>query len=191
MTLSATSFDYVGDWFLQSDGNITSDHNPVNVNFTWSLGDTLRVTDYYGGPHGDYYSDLPQLSSLSSSSGAGAGATPAVANVTLRGASRLDAITFVLTDGTTFSHGGTGGTASSLSLASGETIASAYVCQDKYNDETRIFYAKLTTSAGRTVAAGTTTDECVTLSAENGWEIVGAVGRSGDEVDRVAFVYAK
>ena len=36
VTLTATSFAYVGDRFLQADGNVTSDHNPLLVNFSWS-----------------------------------------------------------------------------------------------------------------------------------------------------------
>jgi endonuclease/exonuclease/phosphatase (EEP) superfamily protein YafD len=33
--VKATKFDYVGDMFLQPDGNKLSDHNPVQVDFTW------------------------------------------------------------------------------------------------------------------------------------------------------------
>ena len=50
---------------------------------------------------------------------------------------------------------------------------------------------QVTTSAGRTVAAGVKTSDCVTRTAESGWGIVGFTGRSGDEVDRVALVYGK
>jgi len=35
--VKATKFDYVGDMFLQADGSILSDHNPVQVDFTWRL----------------------------------------------------------------------------------------------------------------------------------------------------------
>jgi hypothetical protein len=34
--LSATSFNYVPQLFVQPDGNILSDHNPVLVDFTYS-----------------------------------------------------------------------------------------------------------------------------------------------------------
>jgi endonuclease/exonuclease/phosphatase family metal-dependent hydrolase len=34
--LTARSFNYVGNLFLQPDGNILSDHNPVHVEFTYS-----------------------------------------------------------------------------------------------------------------------------------------------------------
>jgi hypothetical protein len=36
VTLTATSFNYIAEAFLQEDGNITSDHNPVLVAFAFS-----------------------------------------------------------------------------------------------------------------------------------------------------------
>ncbi|KAF4974429.1 hypothetical protein FZEAL_8672 [Fusarium zealandicum] len=36
--LTATSFNYESKVFVQPDGNILSDHNPVYVNFSWSTG---------------------------------------------------------------------------------------------------------------------------------------------------------
>lgn len=182
VNLQATSFDYVGDMFLQADGNILSDHNPVMVDYSWTLGSALRLSDPYGGPHGDWYNDLSTLSTLSSSS---------VKSVTLRGGERVDAVAITLSSGQTFSHGGTGGSATSLTLNSGETLTSAVVCQGQKDSRTRVFYLRLTTSAGRTLSAGAQTSECVTRTAESGWAIVGFAGRSGDEVDRLGFVYAK
>lgn len=50
---------------------------------------------------------------------------------------------------------------------------------------------QVTSSAGRTVAAGVKSSECVSWTAEKGWGIVGFTGRAGDEVDRVAVVWGK
>lgn len=36
VTLTATGFAYAGDMFLQTDGSILSDHNPVLVGFSWT-----------------------------------------------------------------------------------------------------------------------------------------------------------
>lgn len=44
VTLQATTFDYAGDMFLQEDGNILSDHNPVLVDFTWTNSQFTRHT---------------------------------------------------------------------------------------------------------------------------------------------------
>lgn len=34
--LTATSFNYLADVFVQPDGNILSDHNPIHIEFSWS-----------------------------------------------------------------------------------------------------------------------------------------------------------
>ena len=36
VTLGAASFDYETDLFVQPDGNVLSDHNPIRVEFTYS-----------------------------------------------------------------------------------------------------------------------------------------------------------
>lgn len=182
MTLTATQFRYAGSMFLQPDGNVLSDHDPVLVDFSWSLGAKLRLSDPYGGPHGDFFNDLDTLSSISA---------PAVSTITLRGGNRVDSVSVALTSGQTLMHGGSGGTAASLTLAAGETLISATACQGQYSSQTRIFYIEVTSSKGRVVSTGKKTSECVTRTAEAGWAITGFVGRSGDEVDRVGFVFSK
>jgi hypothetical protein len=182
ITLAATKFTYAGNSFLQPNGSILSDHDPVLVDFKWTLSSKLRLSDPYGGEFGTFFNDLITLSPIS---------TPAVSTITLVGANRVDSISIGLKSGQALKHGGTGGTASSLTLATGETLASATVCQGTYDSKIRIFYVQVRTSTGRVVSAGKTTTECVTRTAEAGWAIVGFVGRSGDEVDRVGFVYAK
>ncbi|NNN31342.1 endonuclease, partial [Streptomyces sp. S3(2020)] len=109
----------------------------------------------------------------------------------LRAGSRVDQMSVTLSNGTTLTHGGTGGTASSLTLASGEYVTTAYLCQAQKDGRTRIFYAKFTTSTGRTLAGGTTTSDCVTRTAPSGWQIAGFHGRTGDEVDKVGFIYTQ
>ncbi|KAL1946645.1 hypothetical protein VTO73DRAFT_14749 [Trametes versicolor] len=180
INLSSTDFFYDTARFLSSDLALLTDHNPVRIEFSWSLTSSLRQSDLFGGPHGTYFNDLPSLP-----------ASPKVASVTLRGGSRLDAVSFTLTSGATFSHGGTGGNANTLTLASGETITTAKLCWDKYNSETRNFYAQLTTSTGRTVAAGATTANCATVTAPSGFGIVGAYGQDGDEMDQLGWIYSQ
>jgi endonuclease/exonuclease/phosphatase family metal-dependent hydrolase len=180
--LSATAFDYVGDKFLQANGDILSDHNPVLVNFTWSQGQNLRMSDYTGGPHGDFFSDIPTLAGVQK---------PTISSVTLRGADRLDAISLTLSTGQTFSHGGDGGTAYTLRFNAGESWSKATICQAQKDGQTRVFYMSVTTSQGRLLSAGRQMGDCFTQTAESGWGVVGFVGRDGDEIDRVALVYGK
>ncbi|XDG03157.1 hypothetical protein ABKA04_002772 [Annulohypoxylon sp. FPYF3050] len=181
LTLKATYWNYESSKFLQSNGSVLSDHNPITVNFTWSSGSSLRQSGYWGGPHGTWFTDVTTLSTKTS---------PKASVLTFRGGSRLDSVGLTLTDGTTFTHGGTGGDASSLTLNSGEYWTSAVLCQGQKSGETRNFYIKATTSTGRTLESGTSTSDCSTFTAPSGWGIVGYLGQDGDEMDQLAFVYA-
>lgn len=117
--------------------------------------------------------------------------SPAVSTVTVSGANRLDAVSFKLSSGLILSHGGTGGTASTLTLASNEYITSAKLCWAQYNSQTRNFYIQLGTSAGRSVSTGTISPDCATATAPSGFAIVGMRGRNGDEMDLLGWIYAK
>lgn len=180
--LSATSFNYEGEKFLQPDGSILTDHNPIAVELDWRLSDKLRQSNYMGGPHGTWFTDLPALSETT-------GAIKA-SEITFSGASRLDSVGITLEDGTSFTHGGTEGTPVSLSLGPDEYWTSAVLCQGQKSGRTRNFYIQATTSAGNTLEAGTETSDCGTFTAPDGWQIVGFLGQEGDEIDQLAFIYA-
>lgn len=181
VTLEAASFMYVGEWFLQPNGSILTDHNPVNVNFTWTAGTSLRQSAYWGGPHGTWFSDVGALAAISK---------PVVSKLTFHGANRLDSVGVTLSSGASLTHGGTGGTEATLSLGSGEYWTKATLCQGLYNNLTRNFYIQATTSAGNTVSAGKKTSDCADFTAPDGWSIVGFLGQAGDEMDQLGFVYA-
>ncbi|MEU2420959.1 jacalin-like lectin [Streptomyces sp. NPDC007851] len=180
VNLTATSYNNEHAKFLTSDGLMLSDHDPVTVGFSWSQNANFQLSDQFGGPHGDYYQDIDKVA-------AGARAT----SISLRAGSRVDQVGITLADGTTLTHGGTGGTAASLTLGSTEYVTTAYLCEGKYNNTTRIFYAKFTTNLGHTLAGGTTTSDCVTRTAPSGWQIAGFHGRAGDELDKAGFIYTK
>ncbi|MFI9832731.1 jacalin-like lectin [Streptomyces sp. NPDC051913] len=181
VSLNATSYNNEHAKFLESGTNLMlSDHDPLTASFTWSRNAAFQLSDQFGGPHGDYYNDIDSVP-----------AAARAATIALRAGSRVDQLSVTLSNGTTLTHGGTGGTASSLTLASGEYVTTAYLCQAKYNAQTRIFYAKFTTNLGRTLAGGTTTSDCVTRTAPSGWQIAGFHGRTGDEVDKVGFIYTQ
>ncbi|KAL4884481.1 Endonuclease/exonuclease/phosphatase [Aspergillus karnatakaensis] len=182
LTIQATEWAYEDSKFL-NNGDILSDHNPVAANFSWSRSDDFRLSDLYGGPHGTWFNTLPFLPTSIS----GIKAT----KMSLAGGNRLDSITLTLSDGTSTTHGGTGGTASELSLSDGEYWTSTRVCQGKYNDRTRIFYLQATTNLGNSVATGVETEECVEWTADEGFGVVGLMGRSGEEVDMVGVVYGR
>jgi hypothetical protein len=181
LDLQATYWNYESSKFLQDNGSILTDHNPITVSFTWSVGSALRQSGFWGGPHGDWFSDVPKLAAKTS---------PKASQLVFRGANRLDSVGLVLSDGTSLTHGGTGGTAATLTLGASEYWTSAELCEGEYNSHTRNFYIKATTSAGNTLEAGTSTSDCSTFTAPDGWQIVGYLGQDGDEIDQLAFVYA-
>lgn len=180
VTLNATYYNNDNAAFLDSAGAMLSDHFPINVRFNWTRNAAFQLSDQFGGPHGTYFNDVD---------GVPAGAQ--AASIALRAGSRVDQLSLTLRSGGTLAHGGTGGTANSLTLGSSEYVVSANLCQGKYNDQTRIFYAKFTTNLGNTLSGGSTTSDCVTRTAPSGWQIAGFHGRSGDAVDKVGFIYTK
>lgn len=179
LDLEATSFNYESSKFLQPDGKVLSDHNPIAVNYTWTVSPSFRQSNYFGGPHGKWFNDLEALpASLKASV------------ITFRGNSRVDSVGLTLSNGQSFTHGGTRGSLASLTLTSTEYWTSAKLYQGKKYNRTRIFYTEATTSMGNRLTSGTLTSDCVTYSAPAGWQIVGYNGQVGDEVDHLAFIYA-
>lgn len=182
VNLKATKFDYAGKMFLQDNGDTLSDHNPVLVDFTWTKSDSWSIGDAFGGEYGTWFNDLNELSKLQDAT---------VSSITLRGAERLDAVELKLASGQTLSHGGSGGTAQSLTLSAGEKLNDATLCRGEKDGKTRVFYAEFRTTTGRSISAGEKTSDCVNRPANQGRGIVGFFGRSGDNIDKLGFVYGK
>ena len=181
VTLSATAYHNEHAGFLEAgSGLMLSDHDPISVGFSWSTNPAYQMSDQFGGPHGDYYTDLNVI--------------PAAARasvLSLRAGSRVDQIGLTLSTGTVLAHGGTGGTAKSLTLGTDEYVTSVKLCQGKYSNTTRIFYAQFITSTGNTLTGGTTTSDCATRTAPSGWQVAGFQGRAGTEVDKIGFIYTR
>ncbi|MFI9383475.1 jacalin-like lectin [Kutzneria sp. NPDC052558] len=157
-----------------------SDHDPITVRFAWTRNPAFQLSDQFGGPHGDYFTDIVAVA-----------AAARVRTVSMRSGSRVDQLGLTLDNGVSLAHGGTGGNLTSLVLGSNEYVASATVCEGSYQNHTRIFSALFTTNLGRTLSGGSTTSDCVTRTAPAGWQIAGFHGRSGDEVDKVGFIYTE
>ncbi|KDN79047.1 endonuclease [Streptomyces olindensis] len=179
--VNLTATRYNNDWasFLRSDGKHLSDHFPHRVDFSYRLDPALRASDFFGGPHGTAFNDADDLP-----------ATPSPRTLTLRGSARLDGVSLTHDGGPTLTHGGTGGTATSLRLAPGEHLTSVKLTQGQKDGRTRIFSASFTTDKGRTLSAGTATSDTKTFTAPAGRHIVGFTGRAGDEIDKLGVVYA-
>jgi endonuclease/exonuclease/phosphatase family metal-dependent hydrolase len=179
INLDATYYNNEHAKFLESGtGLMLSDHDPVTVKFSWSTNPAYTLSDQTGGPHGNYYTDLPAVPE---------GAQ--VAKVSIRTGVRVEQVGLTLTNGTTLTHGGTGGTASSLTLADGEYVDSVYMCRAPYSGYTRLFYVSFATNLGHVLAGGSYTSDCSTYWAPSGWQIAGFHGRAGDAVDKLGVIY--
>ncbi|MBT2526570.1 endonuclease/exonuclease/phosphatase family protein [Streptomyces sp. ISL-99] len=179
VNLSATRYNNEWASFLDSKGGNLSDHFPHAVDFSWTLHPALRAGDFFGGPHGTAFNDADDLPSPVSPR-----------TLTLRGASRLDAVALTHDDGTSLTHGGTGGAAASLTLAPDEHLTSVTLTRGQKDGRTRLFSAAFRTDKSRTVKAGPATTDTMTHTAPAGWQIVGFTGRSGGEIDKLGVLYA-
>ncbi|MER7971615.1 jacalin-like lectin [Streptomyces sp. NPDC096080] len=179
VSLDATR--YHDDWaaFLDAAGGNLSDHFPHTAGFSYTVSPALRASDFFGGPHGTAFNDAATLP-----------ATPSPRTLTLRGGARLDAVRLAHDGGSAPVHGGTGGTATSLTLATGEHLTSVRLSQGQKDGRTRVFSTAFTTDRGRTLSAGTATSDTRTFTAPAGWQIAGFTGRAGDEVDKLGVLYA-
>jgi len=177
--LTATEYLVEDQKFVDASGADLSDHLPVKASFGFSTAPDRRLSEQWGGPHGVNFNDLALLP-----------ANPVVQTLNLRAGSRVDQVAATLSNGFVLSHGGTGGTLRTLTLASNEFLRSVFLCSGQYNGLTRIFHARFTLSTGRTLSGGNTTGSCTTYTAPAGWQIVGFHGRSGGNVDKLGVIYA-
>ncbi|KIJ28876.1 hypothetical protein M422DRAFT_61881 [Sphaerobolus stellatus SS14] len=174
--------------FVNVSGYPLSDHYPIRATLSWRVSTSLRLADAPGGPHGTAFNDIPALLTTS---------TPKLTSVTIRSANRVDAVSYTVKYASgatsTVSHGGTSGTAYTLTLNAGERVIQTYTCTGNRNERFSggyLFYLSLLTNQGRTLAAGKTTGECATVgvpadaSAAGTWELVAFWEREGDEVDK-------
>ncbi|KAG3119594.1 hypothetical protein PI124_g2253 [Phytophthora idaei] len=141
------------------DGTLITSESPSTSSPTFS-GPATQLSQSFGGPHGNQFSDL----SLATSG-------QAIASLTVRAGERVDGLTLEISAPTaqTFTHGGTGGTDNTLTLGAGEYITSMEAHWGQKDGHTRIFYLSFGTSAGKTVSGGTQTDESGSVTAPDGY----------------------
>jgi len=175
--LTPVSYTVDNKIFVDASGNPLSDHDPVIVPFNYALASDVRYSDIFGGSGGDAYNDLAVVPNP----------TTSIRQITVRGAARIDRVSFVYDNGATVSHGGAGGSDKTITLSAGEYPVSANLCTGVHNT-LRIFYLAITTSLGHSVANGVTTNTCATFTAPAGGKITGFLGRSGDELDQMGLI---
>ncbi|RLN48926.1 hypothetical protein BBJ28_00003278 [Nothophytophthora sp. Chile5] len=144
ITLTLENWNNENAAFLDADGAMLSDHPPISSIFSWSLNSAIHLSNAVGGPHGDQFTDV-----------ASAAAGQTVTSITINAGDRVDGVSLAVSAPTakTFAHGGTGGTANTLTLNAGEYITAMEAHWGQKNSQTRIFYLKFTTSSGRSTTA--------------------------------------
>ncbi|KAG6872606.1 hypothetical protein C0995_008351 [Termitomyces sp. Mi166 len=192
VSFELTAFTNENDAFVNSTGAPLSDHYPISSVISWTLSSSIRLADFLGGTGGHSYNDLTMFPSPPT--------LPGITSLTIRSASRVDALTYTAHHGdsvyVTLTHGGTGGSPATLTLGLGEYITEIQVCEGIHNGSARIFYASFTTNLGKTLSGGIVTSNCITTTAPADtvagayWSLVGFWGRSGDEVDRLGAIWA-
>ncbi|KAJ7595093.1 Endonuclease/exonuclease/phosphatase [Mycena floridula] len=191
VTLTTTAFSNENDAFVDSAGAPLSDHYPIKSVISWTLSSSIRLADPVGGPHGDVFNDIPALLTGKSA--------PKITSITIRSGSRLDSVQYsvVYPNGSTASasHGGTGGTATTLTMNAGEAVIQITMCEGQKDGDTRVFSISFLTNLGRTLAGGVTTSDCATSTiptdagSGGAWGLVSFWGRSGDEMDRLGGIW--
>uniref|UniRef100_H3GBL0 Jacalin-type lectin domain-containing protein n=1 Tax=Phytophthora ramorum TaxID=164328 RepID=H3GBL0_PHYRM len=153
---------------------------PGDGGTTTTVKRAIQLSESFGGPHGNQFSDQPSATS---------GQT--ITSLTVRGNKRIDGLTLEVSAPTaqTFTHGGTGGDPFTLTLGAGEYITSMDAHWGEKGGHTRIFYLNFVTSAGNAVSAGSQTDMKASITAPEGYQLGGFFGRDGDEIDLLGVVW--
>ncbi|HUQ59916.1 jacalin-like lectin [Lentzea sp.] len=180
ISLELTRYANENAAFRTADDKMLSDHYPIVADFRWTLDPALSLSDVWGGPHGTPFTDVASVP-----------LGQRVTAVSLRAGSRVDQVGLTFADGTSFRHGGDGGTAQQLTLAAGEHLTSVTLHSAQHDGRTRIFFARFTTNTGRTLSGGSETSGSVTYTAPPGFQISGFHGRAGSEVDSLGVIFTR
>ncbi|GMF43695.1 unnamed protein product [Phytophthora fragariaefolia] len=114
-------------------------------------------------------------------------------SITVRGDERVDQLTLRVAspDEETWTHGGSGGTDNILILEPNEYITTMEVHVAEKDGWKRVFYLRLSTSAGHSVCAGSKTGESTTVVAPTGFHLSGFFGRAGSEVYELGAIWTR
>lgn len=179
ISLTPTSYKVENTYFTDSDGNQLSDHFAISANFKYTKSKDLTYSRLWGGEGGDAFNFLRSKAPLISRP----------ISVTIRGDSRVDAISMTYANGSTLNDGRDGGTAKTLTLNNGEYITKAVIYKNKYKDTDRIFYIELKTNQGRKLYNGKKEGTKITLTAPSNTYIAGFFGRAGANIDKIGAIY--
>uniref|UniRef100_M4B4H8 Jacalin-type lectin domain-containing protein n=1 Tax=Hyaloperonospora arabidopsidis (strain Emoy2) TaxID=559515 RepID=M4B4H8_HYAAE len=147
-----------------------------------SADDDIALSQLFGGPHGNAFSDIKKIKF---------GQT--VSAITIRANLRLDAVSVQISAPAelTLNHGGHGGTEKTIALGPDKVITSVEVHWGKKSGRTTVFYVCFTTSADKTLAGGTKTDNKGTATPPEGFVFSGLYGRADDGVEQLGVIWTR
>ena len=145
-----------------------------------------RQSKQYGGGGGKAFNDKGRLPDH-----------PVANSIYIKTGKRVDRVVLNLYhDGSpdpnsviSLAHGGNGGKGKSLSLNKGEYITKMEVHTGTRKKTVRIFFVEFTTSEGRNLSGGSKTSNRYTITAPEGFQISGFMGRSGGGVDKLGAIF--
>ena len=100
VTLNATAYNNEHAKFLDSNGLMLSDMDPIRTDVSWTENPSYQASDDFGGTGGTAFNDIDAIP-----------ASAAVSSLSLSSGNRVDGIGLTLSGGTAFAHGGAGGNA--------------------------------------------------------------------------------
>ncbi|KAG6592627.1 uncharacterized protein IUM83_12526 [Phytophthora cinnamomi] len=149
-----------------------------------ALRDGIIISETYGGPHGDAYSDMDK-----------ANPGQKVNSITIRTGERVNGvgINFVGPDGTPYDlyHGGGGGDGNTLTLGEGEYVTGIEAHWGEYHSHTRVRFIQFTTNKNHSISGGTRATKIGADHAEPGYQLGGFFGTDGVELDSVGAIWTR
>ncbi|KAG6592666.1 uncharacterized protein IUM83_12549 [Phytophthora cinnamomi] len=129
-----------------------------------ALRDGVMISETYGGPHGNKYSDMDKVSPGQS-----------VKSITIRTGERVNGvgINFVSPDEVPYDlyHGGGGGRATTLTLGEGEYVTGIEAHWGEYHSHTRVRFIEFTTNKNNRISGGTRATKIGADHAEAGYQL--------------------
>lgn len=177
--LQADFYALLATEFTDANGEQLSDHYPITATFSYTLNETIKTSDTYGGGGGTAFSFIEEMNESLPDS------------VTISTGNRVDSVSMTY-GATTVSAGGNGGTAQQYTFADGEYITSMTVSKVKKSTfgTYRICYIKLETNFGNVIEGGSyKSGNSMTFTAPEGYAIAGFQGHCADEIDRLGCIY--
>lgn len=177
--LTALSYDLLATEFTDENGEQLSDHYPITATFKYTLHETIKTSDTFGGGGGDAFSFIEEMNE----------SLPT--KVAIATGERLDMVSMTYGD-VTVSAGGDGGDVQEYVFEEGEYITSMTLSKVKKTTfgTYRVSYVKLVTNYGNVIEGGTyKSGKSTTYTAPEGYAIAGFHGHCGDEIDRLGAIY--